>query len=492
MEELKNNDKKANSSNPLGNIKASFSSRKFKSGAFVSMLTVIVIVIIVVVNLIITEFDVNIDMSEQDLYTLTDNTVNLIENLEDDVTIYYLTESGKENTLFQKIAQEYDKKSRHIALEYKDPTLYPRFVYDYIDDEIEVNLNSFLVVNNNTKRAEYIDKSELLIQKLDTGSFQYYTTGIDAEGQLTAAIQYVTDTNLPVMYYTTGHNELETGEYLIDMLDKQNVRVDSLETLTADAVPEDCDILLIYAPAFDFTEDEINIIKDYMVAGGNVIAIIDHFTQGLTNLGSLLDYYGIYINEGIVYEGDTGRVANNNYPQTIVPMVEEHDITNRIISNKALVYTPEASGLGIKDSIRSSLEIKPLLKTSNKAYSKVKTNPKTFDKEKGDIDGPFYIGLLSTETYKGVTSNMIVYSSLYSFYDEALKMYNGNAELLSGSVGFLADKVASVSVKERSLMPNPVILTQKQANYIGLAVIVVLPALILSTGIVIILRRRKR
>jgi ABC-2 type transport system permease protein len=109
------------------------------------MMTAIVIVLLLVVNLIVTKMDLKIDLSSQKMYTLTEPTVELVKNIKDDVTIYYLVESGNEKSVLQKIASKYDSLSDHITLEYKDPVLYPKFASKYVSDEIKQN--SFLVVN---------------------------------------------------------------------------------------------------------------------------------------------------------------------------------------------------------------------------------------------------------------------------------------------------------------------------------------------------------
>lgn len=220
-------------------IKASFTGRKFRSGAYVSIISTVVIALVLLVNLIITEFDLKIDLSSQGLYTLTKETKEYIKNMEDDVTIYYLIEAGNEAPMFQKIAEKFDSLSTKISLEQKDPIQYPTFAAEYVDDEVQ--LNSFLVVNNRTKQAKYVDYNEMLVQQFSQQTFGYHTVGIDVEGQLISAIQFVTNPDLPVIYYTVGHEEYEIGQLYKETMDKMNISIQALQTLTVDKIPEDCD-----------------------------------------------------------------------------------------------------------------------------------------------------------------------------------------------------------------------------------------------------------
>lgn len=469
-------------------FKASFTGRKFRSGAYVSFISTIVVILILVVNLIISELDLNIDLSSQDLYTLTDDTLELVNNLEDDVTIYYLVETGSDAKIFQKIAEKYDNLSDHITLEHKDPVLYPKFASKYVEDTI--NTNSFLVVNNSNNRAKYVDNSELFVKEINYEKYDYDITGIDVEGKLTSAIQYVTTEDLPTVYVTAGHSELEIGELFKETLSKQNVTVNTLETFKTETIPEDCDILFINAPKADFTEEEITRIKDYMAAGGNVVAVVDFRALKMPNMLSLLNYYGMEMKDGIVCEGDANMHVPQ-YPHYIVPELLSHDITSGVTDSKRFVITPIASGLVVMDNNRSSLKVEPLLATSDQAYSKVSENPATFEKEAGDIDGPFYLGLLSSDTYNNITSNLVVYTSELIFDDSSLESY-GNLDLLKSTVSNLSGDVAAISVRTRSVLPESIYLTQQQAITWGVITIIVLPALILVAGIFVSLRRRKR
>ena len=162
--------------------------------------------------------------------------------MEGDVTIYYLVEPGKESPMFLRIAEKFDSLSDRISLEQKDPIQYPGFAAEYVDDEVAVN--SFLVVNNETKQAKYVDHKEMLVQEFSQQTFQYHTVGIDVEGKLISAIQYVTNPNIPTVYYTVGHDEFEIGEIFKDTMSRMNIAINSLD-LDHRADSEDCMFVIV-------------------------------------------------------------------------------------------------------------------------------------------------------------------------------------------------------------------------------------------------------
>ena len=305
MNELEHKEKNK-AENIIDKIKSSFSGRKFRSGAYVSVVSAIIIAITLVINLIVSELELQVDLSSESFFTLTKETENIVKNLTEDVTIYYIVEPGNETPIFERIIDEYDNLSDKLRLEYKDPVLYPNFVSNYLED-INVSQNSFLIVNEVTQRAKYIAGTDMLVQEINYSTYSMETTGIDVEGKITSAIQFVSNPDLPVMYVVTGHGEVKTGEIFADMMDKQNVIVNELATLTAEEIPEDCDILLINSPETDLSEDEATMIKEYLKNGGNAIITLDYRAQEMENLSSVLDYYGIGLVEGFILEGDTGK-----------------------------------------------------------------------------------------------------------------------------------------------------------------------------------------
>ena len=106
----------------------------FRSGVYSTAILAAAILLAVLVNLVVralpskyTEFD----LSEGKMYTLGDSSVQLAQSLQQDVTIYYLCETGSEDAIITKLLDHYAAESSHIHWEQKDPTLYPTFAAQY-------------------------------------------------------------------------------------------------------------------------------------------------------------------------------------------------------------------------------------------------------------------------------------------------------------------------------------------------------------------------
>jgi ABC-2 type transport system permease protein len=471
-------------------FKASFASKKFKGGAYATTISVVVIVLIILVNVFVTELNIKIDVSNQNMYTLTGESKDYVNGIKDDITIYYIAQSGKEDASIKEMIEKYASYSDNIKIEYKDPVLYPKFASEYTDAELTEN--SVLIVNNTNGRAKYVDNADMFVQEVDYQTYQSYVSAIDVEGQVTSALQYVTTENLPIMYMVEGHGETAVSETLASSLAKVNVKTNTLSTLTTKTIPEDCSILLINGPQTDYSEDEVKMIKDYLAKGGDAIVLVDFSVNGLTNLKGLIEYYGISFANGIVLESKQGYYMGQ-YVNNLVPNIESHDITTDIKADKASIVVPTAVGIIKSDSARSTITIDPILTTSDSSYSKVDVNSSVVDKEDGDIDGPFNLGVAITENYNDVETKLVVYGSSY-IIDEGMVSYSalGNLDLFLNSVNFVSNKEESLAIRTRSVTQEYLTLNAAQVNFWAVIIIVIIPVLVLSIGGYICLRRRKK
>lgn len=471
-------------------IKQAFQSRKFKGGAYATLISIIVIIIVLLVNFIFSKLDIKYDVSSEGLYTLSDTSKDYIEELEEEITIYYLVESGNEDLQITEIIEQYGDLSDNITIEYKDPVLYPQFAQQYTDEQ--VSENSIIVVNESENRSKYVDYNDMFVSEIDYNTFQQSVTGIDVEGRVTSAIQYTTADNLPLVYAIEGHGEGEVTQVLRDSLERANININTLDTLSAKTIPEDCSTLLIMAPQTDYSEEETEMIKDYLQNGGNAIILADYNTKGLTNVNNLLEFYGITTVDGLVLEGDSNYYMGQ-YVNNLIPEVQNHAITENIIESGKSVVAPAATGLEVLDTARNTIETTSLLETSASSFSKVDVDSTGVNKEEGDIDGPFTVGLAVTENYNDVKTNIVVFGTPYIVSDSLIAYDSvGNLDILLDSINFVSQKEESVSVPAKNYGLNQLYLTANDAYLWGAITVLVIPIAILVIGGVTVYRRRKK
>lgn len=93
--------------------------KNIRKGSYSLGISVVVLAIAVVFNLVVGKLPVqyrNVDLSQTKLSTIGDTTKELVSNLDQDVTIYQIAESGSENETIQKLLERYEGLSSHVKV----------------------------------------------------------------------------------------------------------------------------------------------------------------------------------------------------------------------------------------------------------------------------------------------------------------------------------------------------------------------------------------
>ena len=375
-------------------FKNDFNKKTIKNGSYSMVITAIVIVAVIVLNLIVGELPTKytqIDASEGKIYSIGEETEKLVKNLDKDVTLYLIAQSGSEDEVIQKMLQRYEDLSDHITVELKDPVLYPSFTSNYTDDE--VSENSVIVKCGDKSRV--VNYSSMYESSMNYYNYSSTVTAYDGEGQITSAISYVTSDDNPIVYTLEGHGEASLSSSLTELIEKSNIETQSLNLLTEEAVPDDASCLMIASPTKDISADEAAKVIEYLQNGGKVLILSDYSAGEMPNLNSVLNAYGVNKEESVVFEGDMQHYISMT-PYYILPDMESHDITSSLSGNYILM--PIAQPITELEDARDTLEISPILSTTDDAYAKTNVdNMETLEKEDGDTDGPFNVGVAITE-----------------------------------------------------------------------------------------------
>ena len=471
-------------------IKESFSSKKFRKGAYTTAISIFVIVIIVIINLAAKHLNIKIDLNKDRKYSLTKQTKELMKDTSDEIKLYYMTGEESQDSSVKQIVDQYDGVVKNIKVERKDPQTYPQFAKKYTEEE--VTSNSVIVVNTTNDRSKVVDYNDMFTTEIDYNTYSEQITGIDVEGQITSALEYVTTKDLPKMYQVEGHEELEIPSTLANSLAKENITTENLNTFTADKIPDDCELLLINGPQHDFTKEEKELIEDYLKKGGNAIILTSYTTDPMPNFESILANYGVSIEEGIVVEGDNNHFMSGT-PTYVVPDMNQHDITSSIIGKRMPIVIPIGRGLQIADSLESTITIESLLDSTDKSYSKVNANSSTYTKEDADINGPFSLGAAITDNSQEEPSKIVIYSSSYLLDDSMVSLTSlGNTDLFLNSIKWITGNKVNLSIPTRSLLPTYLTLNAADVIFYSALVIIVIPLMILITGAVVTMRRLKK
>lgn len=480
--------------------KMKLNTKYFRTGGYSVLVSVIAIAIIIILNVFVNKLPATFtqfDMSAGNILSIGEDTISLVKGLEDDITVYYVSQHGKEDTYITSLLEKYKELSDKIKVEQIDPALNPGF---FTGDRQNMKEGSLVVESE--KRSKIITSFEIYYpgyteEDLYSYYIQYQTTpsatGFDLENCMTSALNYVTTDVLPIVYSLTGHGEMGLSDTYKKYLSTESIELEELNLATLEAVPEDCDCLLISVPEKDISADEAERILNYLKAGGKMV-YISYYGYSLetahTNLDSVMDYYGMKKVEGVAVEGDSKASISSLSPIFFLPQYGTHEITTPLSGyNMILGY---AQGVEKTEDIRDSVTVTPLLSTTEKSYSKVKLESDTIEKEDGDIPGPLDIAVAITETNEDGSETQIVWVNTPTFVDESMDYYGTGKAMFVNTFGWVCEKQESIDIPAKVFEQSYLELTEAQGNFLSAVFTIVIPVFVIVLGFVVWFRRRSK
>ena len=456
-----------------------------KGGAYSIATTAVVLAILIAVNVFSSVLPASVtkyDITSTNLYSVTSSTKAVVNALEKDVTIYWIVQADAEDSIVENLLSKYESLSSHITVTRKNPDVYPTFAAQYTDESVP---NNSLIVECGDK-SRFISYNDIYLTDVDYTTYSYVYS-FDGEGALTSAIDYVISDELPVLYALEGHGEAILSDEVQKQIEKENMELSSLSLLNTEEIPADADALLLYAPETDISEEEAEILIDYLSGGGKLLAFVGPTENGtLENLAGVLAAFGVETADGLVIDADRSHYAFQQ-PYILLPDIESDEITDPLIEANYYAIVPLAQGLTVTGSSAAAL-----LTTSYSSYSKTAGFAlETYEKEDGDTDGAFAVAV-TADTGSG---GQLIWFSSGHFLDELYNAYSSgaNLDLAMNALSSLIGERDVVSIRSKSLGYNYLMISESAASLLKTWMIGVLPAAFVLYGIFTVIdRRRKR
>ena len=152
--------------------------RIFRSGVHSTAILAAAVVLAVLVNLVVQAIPVRyteFDLSEGGLYTLGSTSAQLAGSLEQDVTIYYLCETGSEDAIITGLLDQYAAAGSHIRWQQIDPAVYPTFAARYGAETVSTGS----LILDAGERSAVLDAADFYVYDYT----DYYTYSVRFDGE---------------------------------------------------------------------------------------------------------------------------------------------------------------------------------------------------------------------------------------------------------------------------------------------------------------------
>ena len=498
---------------------------RIKFGSLSTLFTIIFIAVVIAINVFVSlaaqRFNLKIDLTSEKVFTLDQETKDLLAELKSPVEVIIL---GDETTYRSatstsgaiaptryvvETVDNYVRESEYVSVHFVDPRYNPNFFKSRnitLDDGTDTADNIFLVVYSpETQRYRFI--KDTIFENL-----MY----VGLERRLTAGMLYTTVEDIQTVAIIKGHGE-GTLPYFQETLKDNGFDVKYITIQDFDEIPDFVSVLVVNNPTRNYSDDDINKIDAWLSnnedLGHHLMVFTDLNMPKNPKLEEYLVEWGLSLGtENIFDYSNSYAFTNASYPLLKVKYADDAKTLAEDLAREGYYQFVQLGAARAVNRIFDS-------KDSRKTYGVIDTFPTAFSRytastklspndwknftydEENDTVGPFYLSAISRQTrYEGMTefSSSVYLCGSTSFVDDYfVSNIDGNnqqtAEFMIKLCKFL---VASKKSYDTDILPAQLIFdtlafeTTTQVIITVLGIVLVLPLIFSIIGI-IVWRKRK-
>lgn len=428
------------------------------------------------------------DFTAERLLTLSEETKESVSKISSPTDIYYMGTRSRANATYQEFLDAYQNLNNNIAVQYKNYENDLAFRQQYLSDVNFVNESSILVVCND--KYIYLD-AENYVTTTQATAYSYESM-LEIEDQLTRAICYVNSETEDKICMVAGHGEEELNSdfrnlMMLNNYEMKDLNLPAVVTSFETSIPEDCKALFINSPQTDFSEEEIEVLKNYLKDGGRLLVTLDPLNEDITRFYDFLREYGLDVQPGIVIEQDAGRYVYDT-PYYLAPKIEDTQYTKDILDMNLTVLTMTSKGI-LKKGQKNGYISTDILTTGTKAYSKVEDFDNLTTKDDEDIMGPFSVASCSENPEEG--SIFLLTSNVFFNEDADAESGGANRKFFVEITKQLTGSQSSVWVEGKNVGAQVALYPSSMQKVLKVLTMIIIPILILCIGMIVLLLRHK-
>jgi ABC-type uncharacterized transport system involved in gliding motility auxiliary subunit len=420
------------------------------------------------------------DLTEAGVYTLAPQSKKVVTALGEDLQMTAFVEGGQDQQLETLLDSYRYAAPTHVKFRLVDPDKEPTLV-----DQMKI--------------------TTLRSVNLQYGKESFVVTN-PTEESITNGIIRVSGTAKKVVYFTDGHgeaditNQQDAKGYASAKLalEQENYEVKSLVLL--EQIPEDASVVVMAGPARGLSPQEVQTLDGYLRRGGRLFVLVGP-REGGEQLTKLLDDWGAKLGNDIVIDRELRLFEGPSLYGT-------HPITQ---SFKDYTTYPETRTVEPDAAGKKGLQVTSLVKTaaSSRALTKVDElfSKGTATLEESDRKGPLSIAVAVEAKLKdmGVESpaagegkkapeeaRLVVFGTPRFADNQELSQARLNGDLFLNAVGWLVGQEELVSIRSRSVRASRAELTRDQASLVFYLSVLIVPQLLIASGIWVWWQRKSR
>ncbi|MFZ2311819.1 MAG: GldG family protein, partial [Methylobacter sp.] len=415
-----------------------------------------------------TRYTMQTDVTSNAGNTLSQASQKLLESLPDKIQITAYIK--KDPALRSQISQLVDRYKRHkpdLTLTYIDPDSQPEKIR-------ELNIASTGII-----LVEYQGRTEKL-------------AFID-ESSLTNALLQLANANERWVTFLTGHGErspdgianFDWGQFGKE-LDRRKIRAQTINLATMPAIPDNSALLVITAPAVPLLAGEIDLIKQYIRQGGNLLMLAD---PDNLQLAILQKHLGLRQLKGTIVDSRSKIYGIDDPSFVLASEYAPHPITRGF---QTITVYPVTAALEIGEE--TDFQTEALLSSAPQSWTETGTmaGKILFDADSDEKQGPLTFAYALTRDIDKKNQQRIVVVGDGDFLSNAYIGNVGNMDMGLRMVNWLIHDDRFIDIPAKTTTDKSLQLSQTTVALIGFGFLIIIPLLLMGTGFYIWRKRKQR
>ncbi len=476
---------------------------RWQIGTNVILQTLIVVAIIAMINYVGFTHYKRWDMSRAQKYALSQTTQQLMESLSGKVTFIVFFSPG--SPIYQDVAnllKEYQYAARRdVDIEMVDP--YRNFTRAReLQTQYKFGAEENVIIVDHAGKHKFVSEADMA--EIDNSGMMFgqppRIVAFKGEQAVTSAILEVTEGEQKKVLFLTGYGGAEPGEAgqvrgMSQMLERQNLAVDTLALGSVDEVPEDAGLLVLAGARYDLGERDLALLRKYWEAKGRLLILLNPDAD-TPRLHAFLKELGITVNDDRVLRTVSIGPMVGILREVQALFQSGHPVTKEL-EGVGTLFMGNTQSMKIADG-DNEVKLVSLVEAAEGYWGesnhiRKEEDPVTFVPSE-DNGPPLHLavaaekGAVDDQRVQMDSSRLLVVSNSDILLDSTLQAEN--VDFLLGAVNWLLARESMIGIAPKEVQMFTLNLTDEQIGRLSLLSMVVVPAVVAFFGIFVWWRRR--
>lgn len=450
-----------------------FQSKQARAGSYSASYVIVFVAILAAMNYLAVQYNKTLDATQQKLYSLSDQTMRILDELESDVRIYYVDEPLRFAVAKDSLIR-YENASNRVTVQYVDPDADPA-----LTRALNVRTPGTTVVEIGESRSEAPSTSEE-----------------DVTNTIIKAIKG----EVKEACFLTGH-----GEATIDDQDRMGMSLLASEAassnyttrttslLDSPEIPAACSVVVVAGPSTAYLEPEAGILRQYVIGGGRLLLLFDY--DAPSGLEALTAEFGLTVNEDLVIDqSGIGQLLGGSPLAPIINNFDPEHPIGRVMRNVYAIF-PMTRSLGVTSGTAGWTAL-GLAQTSAESFATagftIVDGKMTLNESAQRTPGPITVAgaaSLSIVPAEGASPDAeqregrVVVVGTSQFARNVAIGQGGNRDLALNMLSWLTSDEDLISIRPVTAGSTPIELSQGDVVRLLLGLVVGLPLIIILAGV---------